>query len=302
VRSTGGKSIWRLRVAVSPESEDAVSCLLETILGCPPSVYTDAQTGRTWVTVYLPRRGDWTEARRRQVITGLGHIASLGLPIPRRHVAAARVANEDWAESWKRHFKPLTIGRELLILPSWSRRRARRGQAVVVLDPGLSFGTGNHPTTRFCLEELVAAHNRHPGCALLDAGCGSGILAIAAAKLGYHPVVALDFDPAAIRVATMNAVQNGVYDRMQVRRADLTRMPLLPQRTFDLVCANLTADLLTAQAKKLARLVAVEGRLVLAGILVRQFCEVEKAFADEGFKLVRSHRQKEWQSGAFRRR
>ena len=123
-----------------------------------------------------------------------------------------KVPPEDWAESWKRHFKPIEIGGDLLILPSWSKRKPKTGQAVVVLDPGLSFGTGQHATTSFCLNEIVKLRrsSKASELSLLDGGTGSGILAIAAAKLGYKPVEAFDFDPVSVRVARANATSNGV--------------------------------------------------------------------------------------------
>ena len=140
-------------------------------------------------------------------------------------VVIKKLRRENWAESWKRHFKPMEIGGALLIKPGWSRRRARPGQRVVVLDPGLSFGTGHHATTAF------AWNNWPPAAAparqsFLDMGTGSGILAIAAAKLGYSPVQAFDFDPEAIRVSRANARrETACKNRVRPRRQDLTRLP-----------------------------------------------------------------------------
>ncbi len=294
-------SLWRLRVAVQPDCEDAVSCVLETELGQPVSIQVDVQKNRSWATVYLSKRSDWNGARQARIQARLRDLVECGVSVPRIHVSAARVAREDWAESWKRHFKPLAIGRHLLVLPSWSRRQPRPGQAVVILDPGLSFGTGNHPTTRFCLEELARARTTRGKRSLLDVGCGSGILAICAVKLGYENVEAFDFDPAAVRVAAANAEQNQVRSRLKLRQADLNELPLRPVKTYDIVCANLTADLLVGHARKLARLVAPGGRLALAGILATQFTEVRTAFAKVGFQMVRSQGKGEWRSGAFRR-
>jgi ribosomal protein L11 methyltransferase len=294
------RPMWRLRVAVTPESEDAVAALLEALCRRPASIYTDVQKDKSWATVYLPRASEWTPKLRSRIEAGLREIAALGLDVPRISVAAARLASEDWAESWKRHFKPLSIGRHLLVLPSWSRRKPLPGQSVVILDPGLSFGTGNHPTTRFCLEELVAARVRRKKTSLVDVGCGSGILAIAAARLGYERVVAFDFDPAAVRVASENAAQNDVQRTIHLSQVDLLQMRPHSRDVFDVVCANLTADLLCGQARKIAKMVALNGCLVLAGILDGQFGEVRAAFAKVGFALTRSSRKGEWRSGAFR--
>ena len=145
-------------------------------------------------------------------------------------IVTRRVAREDWSESWKRHFKALEIGPTLLVKPGWVRRRARKGQAVVVLDPGLSFGTGNHPTTEYCLRALAAGRRDGERQSFWDVGTGSGILAIAAAKLGYAPVVAMDFDAEAVRVARENARRNGVLERVSISRRDITRMTLSDEK------------------------------------------------------------------------
>ncbi len=207
---------------------------------------------------------------------------------------------EDWAESWKKHFPPFSVGDSLLIKPSWSRRRPAKQQAVVILDPGLSFGTGRHPTTAFCLAELVRRRKLASPQSFLDIGTGSGILAIAAVKLGYQPVHAFDFDPAAVRVARANAQANAVSGRLKIWRGDAVNLPLKPARRFDLVCANLISNLLIAQCRRIAAQVKPGGTLVLAGILRGEFPLVAKAFAGLGWKFARGKTVKEWRSGAFR--
>jgi ribosomal protein L11 methyltransferase len=214
-------------------------------------------------------------------------------------ISLQRIRQEDWAESWKLHFQPLVIGSALLLKPSWSRRRLRKGQAVIVLDPGLSFGTGRHPTTAFCLRQLVA--RRRPGEAqsCLDIGTGSGILAIAAAKLGYAPVDAFDFDPQSIRVAHANARRNGVSARIRFRRQDLTRLPCRGARKYSLVCANLVSNLLLAERERILARLRPDGVLVVAGILKGEFAQVQRAFAGAGLRLMASRAENEWRSGAF---
>ena len=215
----------------------------------------------------------------------------------RARLSARRIPRENWAESWKRHFQPLEISRNLLVLPSWSRVKPKPGQVVVVLDPGLSFGTGHHATTGFCLAQL--ALRRRPGTAqsLLDAGCGSGILAIAANKLGYSPVMAFDFDPDAVRVAKENAAVNAVA--INISRHDLTKLPVAVRKPFDVVCANLMYDLLIQERDRLLARLAPAGTLVLAGILQRQFPAVRRAYEEAGLKLVAQKLAGEWRSGAF---
>ena len=149
------KFLGRLSVRTTPEAEDAVTELLNEFLKLPAASYRDHETGISTVTVYLPRKLDSPQQIRGQVSAGLKRLRSCGLKIGPGKITIARVRWEDWAESWKRHFQPIEIGDALLIKPSWSKRKVRKGQALVVLDPGLSFGTGHHPTTAFCLNEIV---------------------------------------------------------------------------------------------------------------------------------------------------
>jgi ribosomal protein L11 methyltransferase len=231
--------------------------------------------------------------------TRLKQIRRCALNIGPARITIRKVRREDWAESWKKHFQPLDIGHALLIMPGWSRRRARAGQAVVVLDPGLSFGTGQHPTTAFCLEQIVARRIIGRRQSFLDIGTGSGILAVAAAKLGYRPVHAFDLDTAAVRAARANARRNRVTKRVRVFRQDLVRLPLRSEAKFDVICANLIDDLLVEQSKRLLNRLSPHGALILAGILKTQFARVQRAYAAAGLKLTAMRQEKEWQSGAF---
>jgi ribosomal protein L11 methyltransferase len=210
------------------------------------------------------------------------------------------VQARDWSESWKRHFKPIEIGRSLLVKPTWSNRVPKSGQQLVLLDPGLSFGTGQHATTHFCLTQVAKLRRAGERQSFMDMGTGSGILAIAAAKLGYAPVKAFDFDPDAVRISAENTELNGVTGAVELTQADLTKMPRGSKEKFDVVCANLIYDLLIAERDRILARLAPDGSLVLAGILATQFKAVEKAFAGAGLKLVTAKTDKEWRSGLFR--
>ncbi len=291
-------ALWKISVAIAPEAEEAVIELLTGLFENSPSIYADVETLETVASVYCPKLSEWTPARRTRLAAGLENIRACGLDVGTGKISARKIRREDWAESWKRHFHPLEISPALLIKPSWSKKRARRNQAVVVLDPGLSFGTGQHPTTSFCLEQLAARRVVGTRQSLLDIGCGSGILSIAAAKLGYTPVRAFDFDPEAVRVARENAAQNGV--KIPVARQDLTKLPVRSAERYDVVCANLIFDLLLAERRRILNRLKPDGTLVLAGILVTQFARVCAGFEQAGMKLVAERSLGEWQSGAFR--
>lgn len=273
-------ALYKVSVPIAPDTEEATVSLLETVFGCPPCVETDLEANTTQVSVFLK------QAPSRPMLKAV---------LPRFSVR--KLAPQNWAESWKRHFKPLEIGSKLLIKPSWSRRKAKPGQRVIVLDPGLSFGTGQHPTTRFCLEQVVAFRNERLKQSFLDVGTGSGILALAAAKLGYSPVRAFDFDPAAVRIARANAARNRVAGKVQLVCKDVAREKT--GRQYDLICANLLADLLLLERDRLLARLKPGGKLVVAGILQSQFCHIQAAYEQAGLRLISLAAENEWKSGTF---
>lgn len=283
----------------TPEAEDAFTQLLESAFGQPVASYTDAETGIAVVSVYVPTRPDWSQARQKELALGLRRIARTGLNFGPGQLSLKSIRKEEWAESWKLHFRPLAIGSALLLKPSWSRRRPLTGQAVVVLDPGLSFGTGRHPTTAFCLRQLVARRRSGALQSCLDIGTGSGILAIAAAKLGYAPVDAFDVDPESIRVARANARRNGVGALIRLRRQDLTKLPRRGARQYSMVCANLISSLLIAERERILARLRADGVLAIAGVLEREFAQVQGSFETAGLRLMASRTQNEWRCGAF---
>ncbi len=211
--------------------------------------------------------------------------------IPQGAVAAsiAEIRNEDWAESWKRFFHSERLSERIWVKPSWETCPALPRDIVVELDPGMSFGTGQHATTRSCLQLLdaAAAAGNPSSLSVLDVGCGSGILAIAAAKLGFGRVVAVDNDPVAVEIARTNARINGVGKRLEIFAADLEEDSL--PSGFDLVMANILAGTLIANAGKLAGLLKPDrfSRLILSGILASQAGETLAAFAPLGLQPVR---------------
>ena len=300
------KPLWRVSVTTSLEAEDAVTEMLGELLGAAAAAYFNLETGVSTISVFCDRP-PVAHKIIADITAGLQRIKSCGLKIGAGKVELARVKREDWKESWKRHFHPLEIGDSLLVKPSWIKRRPKKHQAVVVLDPGLSFGTGQHPTTSFCLHQIVAARGdrrsrRSPGAAtksFLDIGTGSGILAIAAAKLGFQPVHAFDFDPEAVRVAKENARKNRVAAKLKPKRGDVTKLPMKPARQYELVCANLISDLLISEKRRIVNRLQPDGTLVLAGILAVEFGEVQAAFEKLGLKLAVKRMENEWCSGAF---
>jgi ribosomal protein L11 methyltransferase len=197
--------------------------------------------------------------------------------------------DEDWSESWKRGLGPLTVGR-VHVRPSWVDAPAPAGLVEVVLDPGMAFGTGTHPTTSLCLASLSDLLGARAGASVLDVGTGSGLLAIAARKLGAGRVAANDNDPVAVEVARENAARNGVV-------LELTVAPLAGiAGTFDVVVANILANTLVELAPELAAKLTPGGVVLLSGILAPQEAEVRAAYVAAGLAPLRGgdRRDGEW--------
>jgi ribosomal protein L11 methyltransferase len=189
---------------------------------------------------------------------------------------------DDWAERWKRFHAPVLVGGRVWVRPPWEEPAVRPGAIDLVIDPGQAFGTGAHPTTRLCLELLL---DLEPGGAFADLGCGSGVLAIAAARLGFQPVTALDSDRGAVASTLQNARENGVaLDR--VERADLRREPM---PGADVVAANLMRPLLLRVAELMT---APPGALIASGLLDEEADEVATAF--RGLTETRRLSDKGW--------
>jgi len=257
------------------------------------------------VRAYLPGLDPaGVEAAITAATTALGHLQAFGLR-PIGDLQTRLVREEDWAEAWKSHFPVLRIGRRLVIRPTWRRHRAKPGDVVVSLDPGMAFGTGLHPTTRLCLaaletlagEGLLARGAAPDGTArVIDVGCGSGILAIAAAKLGAGELLGVDTDPIAVEATAANARLNRppgpgpLPDRIQVRRGSLPS----GEGPFDLVLANLIASLLVELARLLRDEMASGGRIIASGIFRDREGDVRAAFEAAGLRLGRRWAEEDW--------
>jgi ribosomal protein L11 methyltransferase len=200
---------------------------------------------------------------------------------------------EDWLEQWKRDFKPLRVGKHLVVTPTWEDVQRGQGDRVIRIDPGQAFGTGHHETTRLCLEWLESWAETEGGGSsksLLDVGTGSGILAIAAALLGFDRILALDNDPQAIHVARENLVLNGVTDRIELRAGDVDAV----ESRYEVVLANILALPLIEMAPLLAQRLECSGRLILSGILVEQSEAVQSAYEAQDLRLYNRVVAGEW--------
>ncbi|MBQ9431337.1 MAG: 50S ribosomal protein L11 methyltransferase [Kiritimatiellae bacterium] len=209
----------------------------------------------------------------------------------------SKMAKSDWAESWKRFFHVEKISERLVVRPSWEKYDAKPGEKVITLDPGMSFGTGKHETTQACLRFLDRLASENPNRRVIDMGCGSGILAIAAKLLGFSEVTAFDNDPDCIHVTKENAAANGVDFPVTVD--DLSH----PYPPAGVVVANILAPILVAFAEQVAASVAdgQDARLILSGILDEQYPAVRAAYEAQGMRELDTILIKNWRSGLFAR-
>ncbi len=261
------------------DADSAAECALFGEPGEPPPA---SAWPRTRITALVargappassgdPRVPDATTCDDAAVDALLSRAAALaGQELPTQ-VQRLALADEDWVQATQRQFTPFPVGRRLWVTPSWhaSAQPAPDARIALVLDPGLAFGTGSHPTTRLCLEWLD--EQLHGGESVIDYGCGSGILAIAAARLGARRVTGIDIDPQALAAAARNAADNGVSIEL---RSSSDAMP----QVADVVVANILANPLRVLAPLLETLVAPGGHLVLAGLLDRQADEIARCY------------------------
>ena len=207
------------------------------------------------------------------------------------------LSDNDWAYSWQKYYKPLTIGDRLYVVPEWERDKpVPEGRSPLYLNPGLTFGTGSHASTQLCLEG-VEAHTV-PDRSVLDLGCGSGILSIAALCLGASHAVAVDIDPKAVDVAYENAALNGVgRDRYTVRWGDVVTDQALRQELggpYDVVVANIVADVIKALASTVRPLVKEGGIFLCSGIIDDRAEEVAQCLRDNGWTIAETRSSEGW--------
>jgi ribosomal protein L11 methyltransferase len=242
------------------------------------------------IRAYLPA-DERLEARRSEIEAGLWH---LGMIRPLPAAVYQEVAERDWAEAWKVHYHPIRIGRRLLILPAWLPS-PDASRLSIVLDPGMAFGTGTHPSTQLCLAALE--DYVQPGDEVIDLGCGSGILSIAAVRLGARRVRALDIDPLAVRITRENAERNGVAAQIAVRAGSLDDLLKSSEPLPDHLVANILAPVLDEMARQgMSRAVRPGGTVILAGVLAEQAEPLEATCLEHGFDRIELRAAGDWRA------
>ena len=266
-----------ISIAAHGDAQEIVGALLTEVGGCQGYATTTAA-----VSAYLP-----VDDRLENTLFTLREALRTAPEVMQPEITLHFVAEEDWANAWKQYFKPQQIGEHLVVKPTWEEYDARPGDIVLLIDPGMAFGTGLHATTRLCLKALE--DRVQSGDLVADVGTGSGILAVAAALLGAGRVVAVDNDPVAVRVAGENIAVNVVGDRVQATEA---AQP--PAGQFGIVVANILADVILGMADALYAATRPGGLLISSGIIASRATDVRRGLERTGFTIAETVAEGEW--------
>ena len=283
--STQPTSWLEISFRANPVLHDPLSSFLFD-LGCTGLISEDFQD-RT-LRAYLPFQQDLEEIRTR-IDLYLHGLKEIFPDVPSPVIQFSQVEDQDWGLSWRRFFRPVQVTPGLLILPAWEPVPRTDVAHIIRMDPGPAFGTGQHPTTRMCLEAMERVPLRRPWT-LLDVGTGSGILAIYGVQLGAEKVLALDTDPEAIRWAGQNIRLNEVFESIKLSPGPVEQL----KEAFSLVCANLILGEILMLMPTFQRLVNPEGWLILSGILESQVREVVLSLSENGLQAHEILHQGEW--------
>lgn len=259
----------------------------------------DIPEGEAIVQAYYPDK-----QTTDNVVAGLRlfieELRTYPIDVGKAEITVKAVKEEDWENGWKQYFKPVSITERLVIKPTWEQYEAKPGELVLELDPGMAFGTGTHATTSLCLRTLEETVK--PGMKVIDVGTGSGILAIAAAKLGASAVLALDLDPVAVSSATENVRLNGLQERIKVEQSDLlsvvrTSEDPVQAHAFlpaDLVVANILAEIILLFIDDVYASLAPGGIYVVSGVIEKKKADVNEALVRAGFVVERTEMDQDW--------
>ena len=216
-------------------------------------------------------------------------LPSFGLDIGEGSVSLSNVNESDWANEWKKYYKPTKVGKKIVVKPSWEEYEKQEGDLIIELDPGMAFGTGTHETTSMCIRELENYVDETK--TVFDIGCGSGILAIAAAKLGANDVLAVDLDEVAVKVSKENIELNKVEDKVKALHGNL--MEVVSDKA-DIVVANIIADIIKILAKDIKNFMKDDAVFISSGIIHAKVDEVKASLEENGLEIIEVQSLGEW--------
>ncbi|CAH2214129.1 50S ribosomal protein L11 methyltransferase [Tepidibacter aestuarii] len=216
-------------------------------------------------------------------------LPTYGINIGEGSVNITEVDEQDWANSWKQYYKPAKVGEKIVVKPTWEEYEKNEGEIVIELDPGMAFGTGTHETTTMCIRELEKRINNED--VVFDIGCGSGILSIAAAKLGAKKTIGVDLDEVAVKVSKENAEFNNVDSSVEIRYGNL--MNVVTEKA-DIVVANIIADIIAILAKDVSNFLNDDGLFISSGIILDKIEFVKAALLENNFEILEVNTMGEW--------
>ncbi len=246
-----------------------------------------ADRNTAYVSIFIPE----TRSPAETELFVKQKFADLGMNVTVEHIG---LSEEDWAHSWKKYYKPIKTGNRLVIVPVWETYEAEEGEITVLMDPGMAFGTGTHETTRLC-SAMVEKYTK-PGCKVLDVGCGSGILAICASKLGASECFACDIDPQAVKVAVENTELNHTPN-VKCAVSDLLKQVEATDGGYDVVVANIVADIIIRLAPDVGQYLADDGVFIVSGIIEERANEVIDALTAAGYTIIDESYENGWYCG-----
>jgi len=290
------EKIYYLELKTTPHVADLLAELLAG-LELNQAIWHDPDTQEAVIRVYCENADAAEQARVRLSESMQAWNELLGNELP--EITCHTLRKEDWTEKWKEFFHAFRVSSRLVVKPSWENFDARPNDIIIELDPGMSFGTGYHGTTRACLEFIDELRDELEMVSFLDAGCGSGILSLAAAKLGFEPIMAFDYDPQAVGIACENLQKSGV-ENVEFFASDLAEVK--PPQKFRLVVANILAVILDKHAERLVSFLDrahSPSYLILSGIMISQYDGIHKRFCELGLEEISNRAIDEWKSGLF---
>jgi ribosomal protein L11 methyltransferase len=304
---------WEARLVVPLEAGEAVSALVQEF----PEIQGVQMEGAIESTPMHPEYGEWlaeellaaedvmvtvyfpeyveVSAIPNRLLALLDTVAASGLSIgqAKESIQVTRIDESDWENAWKEHFHPIPVGNSLLIVPAWELDSERATHRLpIILEPGMAFGTGTHETTQLCLEALEGAMPLTEKT-VLDVGCGTAVLAIAAAKLGAKQVTAIDIDPVAVQVALENIERNHCGEAVQVLQGDLLN-GFAEDQSFDIVLANILRDIVVLLTPQVSQRMKKGSMFISSGYVLQNHEPVRLALIEQGFEIVETLTKGDW--------
>ncbi len=292
------KSWLKITITSDPALVEAASDFLIGVTGAGVEIGVDDHVYTKTINAFLEQENldeEKTGVLLSQISAYLQELSDI-FQVKMPTYTTAIIEEEDWGSTWKKHFKPFAIIPGLVIAPTWENYRAAKGEKVIVMDPGMAFGTGHHATTSMSLQFLHQVIDPKKGQRVLDVGTGTGILGMASVLEGAASVLGIDNDPDAVDAALENVKINDQEEKMEVAITSLSSL----DEKYSLITANIIHDVLLSMADDFRRLTEKRGQLILSGILQgEQVANIITCFTDRGFQLSEKREEKEWAALLF---